>query len=289
MNDEAMASPRVLALVGDAERRAAMSATLAGSGYRVAHLDCVSAIDVEMTDAAVVLLDVSLPRAWSDVGDEHARVRAKVAGRCPVVLFGERPRSELERGSPHIPWDDGGRTLLAFLRRLLDTAPASAKADVSEHHRPTRMPSRPDIPEAVTVPRRRLLIVDESEMALDLMQMKLKHVGFDVRTAVSFGELRAIASSFVPEVIIASATRPDRSIRELAADLRSLSSGALLLLSSSLPDDQLAALAADAGADGFVSKRSGVEASVAQIVKHVERLPIGPPSVATTARPMELP
>ncbi len=137
--------------------------------------------------------------------------------------------------------------------------------------------------------RRRVLVIDESEMTLDLMQSMLKQVGFDVRTAVSVGELRAIASGFAPEVIIASATRKDRSIRDLAAELRSLSSEALLLLSSSLPDHQLAALAAEAGADGVVSKRSGVEASVRQIIEQVERMPMATPDVAVTVRPMELP
>lgn len=260
---------RFLVVSEDAQRRAAVCAALELGGYRCEGVGSVSAIEAQVEGATAVLLDVTA-RSMGTAEAEQGLVRTVVQGRCPIVLFGERDDDALAEVADvdvarlHIPWDEGGKTLLAFLRRLVASAaidrPRAAGETESSH--PTNKPARSD--DAL-----RILVVDDSEMTLDLVQAQLTASGYDVRIAVSFAELSAIVAGFEPDVVVVNVKRPDVPVWKLCASLRGRARRAQVLLSSSMHEDTLASLARMSGADGWASKRLGVEAFVGQISAHL--------------------
>lgn len=259
----------VLVVSDDPARRVEVCAALDASGFRAVGLATTSDIAPQLDGGSVsaVLLDVSASCATGSEADE-ALARAVVSGRCPVVLFAEKSAEEIAdvEGVTRlsIAWERGGRTLVGFLRRLLGRPQNSAPP--REDQRPTRMPSRPDYPV-----RRRVLLVDDSEMTLDLVQAKLTDLGFDVRIAMSFAEVAPIATSFPPDVVVVNVKRPDVPVTRFCTALRAMARGAMVLLGSSMQDGSLEKLAGDAGVDGWASKRLGLEAYTAQIQAHVAR------------------
>ena len=262
-----MATHRVRFLVvsEDAPRRSAVCAALELGGYGTEGVGSVSEIEAHVDGAEAVLLDVSA-RSVGTAEAEQGLVRTVVEGRCPIVLFGEREDgdqlaevADVEVARLHVPWDEGGKTLLAFLRRLLAN---EAPAETDSSH-PTNKPGR-------SGDTLRILVLDDSEMTLDLVQAQLTAIGYDVRIAVSFAEVSAIVGGFEPDVVVMNVKRPDVPVWKLCASLRTRARRALVLLSSSMHEDTLASLARMAGADGWASKRLGVEAFVGQISAHVE-------------------
>lgn len=262
---------RFLVVSEDAQRRSAVCAALELGGYRCEGVGSVSAIEAQVEGAAAVLLDVTA-RSMGTAEAEQGLVRTVVQGRCPIVLFGERDDDPLAEVADvdvarlHIPWDEGGKTLLAFLRRLVTSTgggvdrPRAGGETESSH--PTNRPARSD--DAL-----RILVVDDSEMTLDLVQAQLTASGYDVRIALSFAELSAIVAGFEPDVVVVNVKRPDVPVWKLCASLRTRARRALVLLSSSMHEDTLASLARMSGADGWASKRLGVEAFVGQISAHL--------------------
>jgi CheY-like chemotaxis protein len=255
------------------ERQRATCDALGATGFRALGVPSFDGIEPLLETAAAVLLDVSEPLLPQGLNARHARLRELVAGRCHVILYGERTHGgqPIEGGtSLCIPWTADGRTLVAFVRRLLLADGAVAVAPTEGiNARPTRMPSRPDLEVSQ---RKRLVIIDESEMTLDLIQARLTGAGFDVRIAMSFVELAPIVESFKPDVLVASVKRQGMAPAEVAASLRTIAGDAALLLSSSIPDEQLSQLAVDSGADGWVSKRHGLERFAEQLASQAEAL-----------------
>jgi CheY-like chemotaxis protein len=257
----------VLVVSDDPARCLEVCTVLDSNGFRGVGLSQIGDLASSLDGAAAVLVDVTTAGAAVDAAQSN--VRSIVAGRCPIVLFGQRSTVTDVEGvtSLHIPWDEGGKTLVGFLRRLLGERTATRDAPAAtEHQRPTRMPSRPD-----HARRARVLLVDDSEMTLDLVQARLVDLGFDVRIAMSFAEVGPIVTSFPPDVVVANVKRPDVPVTRLCTTLRATARGAMLLLGSSMNDAQLDQLARDAGADGWASKRLGLDTFVAQIEAHAAR------------------
>lgn len=264
---------RVLLLDIDDARRASTCAILEREGYIAVGANNIHALAPYLDEdvPTVLVLDVSLPRTWREVMQEHAALRGVVSERCPIVLHGNRPPMEFTeldwacRATATIAAHPDGRHLLALLRRLLP-------APVKHVTRTTRPPSGERVPRvAGTV---RLLLIDDSEITLEMMQSLLTAVGFDVRIAVALGEVRSIVANWSPSIIVADVKRPDIRGDELCARLKSSvqSSDVVVLLCSSMPDAELAELARRAKADGYVTKSHGLDHFVEQLVVQTRRL-----------------
>lgn len=269
---------RVLVLDIDDARRAATCAILEREGYEAAGANNVHALAQHFDDsvATVLVFDVSMPRTWQAVVEEHAALRAFVADRVPIVLHGNRPVvefSELDwacRAVAHIPSHPEGRHLLALLRRLLPrTAPRAPS-------RTTRPPSGERF--ALAGASTRMLLIDDSEITLEMMQSLLSAVGFDVRIAVALGEVTSIVANWSPSVIVADVKRPDMRGDELCARLKASvhNAEAVVLLCSSMPEAELAELARSAHADGYLTKSNGLEHFLNQLVAWTQQL-VPPP------------
>jgi DNA-binding response OmpR family regulator len=115
----------------------------------------------------------------------------------------------------------------------------------------------------------RILIIDDDDIARELLCSTLKRVGHEVfELATAIGATRAIFQHNVDAVVV-DVNLPDISGDKLARVLRQNPRGQSLaiVLVSSLPLEELRALALVAQADGVVPKsniRGGLETAITQ-------------------------
>lgn len=115
--------------------------------------------------------------------------------------------------------------------------------------------------------QRRLLILDDSELTRELLQLELEGRGHLVEVASNLIDFQKKLGTFNPELIFLDINMPEMQGDEVCRQLRRRldTQTVPIILLSSLPDDELAALAQRAGADGFLSKQHGMEELVAYL------------------------
>lgn len=174
-------------------------------------------------------------------------------------------------GPPVVSFGAGGHA--RSLSDLSDTVVRVAKAKSERTMRATLVPR-------FTSPadrRFKLLLVDDSEMTLELIQVALNAAGFDVRIAAYAAEALAIVATWRPDVAVVDLRRPDATGRSLCALLKE-HGVRLTLVASSLTEAELLRASREAAADGYVSKAKGVKGLVARVEELVARS-LGRPSV----------
>jgi CheY-like chemotaxis protein len=104
--------------------------------------------------------------------------------------------------------------------------------------------------------RRKVLLVDDSQLSLDVTASVLRDAGFDVRTTTEVHDLRAILGSWAPDVILTDVNMPNTTGPELCSALKSHYNTAHVpvVLFSALPPERLEVLARECEADGFLTK-----------------------------------
>lgn len=109
--------------------------------------------------------------------------------------------------------------------------------------------------------RRRVLIFDDSPVALDLVAAVLIDDGFEVRTAMDLISFDRTLREFRPELILTDVDMPEIQggilCKRLKADIATARTP--IVLFSAMPRDRLAAVARLAGADVALSKLDGFE------------------------------
>jgi CheY-like chemotaxis protein len=112
---------------------------------------------------------------------------------------------------------------------------------------------------------RRVLIVDDSALTLDITRETLVEAGLDVVTASSMGELEVQdLSNF--DLILMDVQMPELYGDDVASALRHVrNTRAQIVLFSTLPDDELATRAAEAGLDGYIRKQDGMPALITRV------------------------
>jgi CheY-like chemotaxis protein len=113
---------------------------------------------------------------------------------------------------------------------------------------------------------RRVLVVDDSELLLDVARLHLEAHGLTVATATGLVGLRREVEARPPDLIICDVTLPGSTNEELAATIRELDIPVWLF--SGLERVGLAARAELLGASAFVSKSEGLDALAALIAEH---------------------
>jgi len=105
----------------------------------------------------------------------------------------------------------------------------------------------------------RLVLIDDSQNALDMMAHVLAEAGFEVRAMSSLRRFVNTVLDWKPHLIVTDLHMPDMSGAELCAWLRQQMQTARIpiVMCSSAPEAELARLATEAGADGYVSKQAG--------------------------------
>lgn len=109
--------------------------------------------------------------------------------------------------------------------------------------------------------KRRVLIFDDSDLALDAAAFALEKEGYDVKTANTVGTFNTILVHWSPDVVLTDVEMPGVTGPEICTWIKSRiqTHTVPILLYSGLPDDELDRLALDVGADGYLSKARGLK------------------------------
>lgn len=109
--------------------------------------------------------------------------------------------------------------------------------------------------------KRRILLLDDSTIALEMERAVLEERGYRVSTASNLLEFQAQLDAFQPEIILTDVVMPDISGNDIVKVLKQdfHTERIPIILLSSKPDDELQEIAEQAGADGFLSKSHGIE------------------------------
>lgn len=111
---------------------------------------------------------------------------------------------------------------------------------------------------------KRILMMDDSQLFLDLVGAALTDAGHAVEVARDLGEFEAKLGG--ADLVLMDVQMPEAFGDDLAMVVRHVrGSAAAIYLLSSLHPDELAARSAEAGLDGFISKQLGVEALVERV------------------------
>jgi CheY-like chemotaxis protein len=109
--------------------------------------------------------------------------------------------------------------------------------------------------------KKKILLLDDSTITLEMEQAALEERGYEVAVAATLLEFRAELERFQPHVILTDLMLPDVSGRELVALLKQDfdTQQIPIMLFSSKPDEELAVIAEQSGADGYLSKSNGIQ------------------------------
>lgn len=109
--------------------------------------------------------------------------------------------------------------------------------------------------------RRKLLLIDDSEIVLAYEAAMLSAAGFDVRAVSSLRSFQHTLSTWKPHLIVTDLYMPEMTGAELCTWLRQQVTTARIpiVLCSSAPDHELQEVARAVGADAYLSKQEGLE------------------------------
>lgn len=113
----------------------------------------------------------------------------------------------------------------------------------------------------MSVARRKVLLIDDSEVSLHFTAGVLSRAGFEVKSSTDPYELSTVLGGWRPDVILTDVDMPNLTGVELCRMLKSSYETAHVpvVLFSALSPAELEELARDCEADGFLSKTSGLE------------------------------
>lgn len=109
--------------------------------------------------------------------------------------------------------------------------------------------------------KKRILLLDDSAITLEMEKAVLEGRGYQVATASNLLEFQQLIENFGPDVILTDLMMPDISGKDIVRVLKQdfHTERIPIVLFSSKTDDELAEIAEQAGADGFLSKSHGID------------------------------
>jgi CheY-like chemotaxis protein len=109
--------------------------------------------------------------------------------------------------------------------------------------------------------KKRILLLDDSAITLEMEKAVLEARGYEVAVATNLIEFQGELDRFQPEIILTDLVMPDVSGRDIVRTLKQdfHTEQIPIVLFSSKPDDELAEVAEQSGADGYLSKSHGIE------------------------------
>jgi CheY-like chemotaxis protein len=109
--------------------------------------------------------------------------------------------------------------------------------------------------------KKKILLLDDSTITLEMEKAVLEDRGYKVAIASNLLEFQAQLDKFQPEVILSDLMMPDISGKDIVRVLKQdfHTEKIPIILFSSKTDDELAEIAEQAGADGYLSKSHGID------------------------------
>ncbi len=109
--------------------------------------------------------------------------------------------------------------------------------------------------------KKRILLLDDSIVVLEMEKAVLEERGYKVAVAANLLEFQKQLDRFQPEIILTDLVMPDVSGKDIVRVLKQdfHTEKIPIILFSSKPDEELADIAEQAGADGHLSKSHGID------------------------------
>jgi CheY-like chemotaxis protein len=109
--------------------------------------------------------------------------------------------------------------------------------------------------------KKRILLLDDSTITLEMEKAVLEERGYKVAIASNLLEFQKQLDVFQPEIILTDLMMPDISGKDIVRVLKQdfHTEKIPIILFSSKTDEELEPIAEQAGADGFLSKSHGID------------------------------
>jgi DNA-binding response OmpR family regulator len=116
------------------------------------------------------------------------------------------------------------------------------------------------------VTAKRILVLDDSPITLEVTQIALEEEGFDVATATDLDGFEQRRAERAPDLILVDVQMPEAFGDDVATTLRGARGVRTpIFLLSGLEDAELERRAAEAEVDGWISKNAGVDELVRRV------------------------
>jgi CheY-like chemotaxis protein len=124
------------------------------------------------------------------------------------------------------------------------------------------------------IPRTKVLLMDDSEIASEVTRAALEGTGFEVRAARTLGEFNVVLKTWSPNIVLADVNMPGVTGPELCRWIKQRidTESVPVVLYSDMPDRSLAEVAAAAGADAWVSKAYGFDRISSKLTELCEQM-----------------
>ena len=121
---------------------------------------------------------------------------------------------------------------------------------------------------------KRILLIDDSEIALLMEKSVLEQRGYEVKATATLAEFEATLKGWRPDLILTDIHMPEAKGTDICRVLKHEydTQDIPIVLFSSLTDAELAKLAEQVGADGYLSKANGLDALASKIDELVESI-----------------
>ncbi|MBE2251605.1 MAG: response regulator [Myxococcus sp.] len=123
-------------------------------------------------------------------------------------------------------------------------------------------------------PPKRILLIDDSEITLQMEKAVLEQRGYEVEATTTLVEFERLLKDFKPDLILTDIHMPEARGTDICRTLKNeyQTQDIPIVLFSSLNDDELAELAQQVGADGYLSKAHGLDALGEKVDELVESI-----------------
>jgi len=281
---------RILVIDDSPISRDLLQAGLAEAGWEpsvVADLAGLrAALDAHPFDGCVV--DLEMPEAFGDDVIEFLRQQRGI--QAPIVLYSDydpvelAARAKAAKADAWVNKSEGIAKLLAVMRSLIEhasgkplaapelAAPPSPPAPVAPAAAPDPAPEKTVTEKPAD--KRRVMIVDDSEMTAKLIEAELGARNFQVVLADSVDKATRLIlkKQTRPELILLDVNMPNVDGASFCRFIKgnSLFKGIKVVLCSGMDHEKLKAVAAECGADGFVAKDAFLSKFVLEKIAEVE-------------------
>jgi CheY-like chemotaxis protein len=224
---------------------------------QLAGMETLGAADLSQLDERLktgpfdlVLVDVNMPEMFGDDVVEFLRTQRQI--RSKMLLHSDIPVDELEQKAKasgahgFISKSEGVEAMVAQVVELVGHKPPAAASST--------------VPATASAParKRRVLIVDDSEMTTKLLEAELLSKGFDVSTADTADKATKIIlkKQTRPDLVLLDVRMPNVNGEQFCRFIKSnaLFKGIKVLLCSGENPEELQRICRDAGADGYIPK-----------------------------------
>lgn len=118
--------------------------------------------------------------------------------------------------------------------------------------------------------RKKILVFDDSPLVLELTQQALESEGFAVAAAADLTAFEQARAAMTPDLILVDVQMPEAFGDDVASTLRGVRGvNVPIILVSNLDEPELERRAAEADADGWISKRRGMDELVRRVKEYL--------------------